>query len=51
MTHDFKAWIADQMQDIVFIASEKVIQAYYFIALIQQPFTEMRAKKSCSAGD
>ena len=51
MAHDFETWITDKVQDIVLIACEKIVQAYYFIALVQEPFAEMRAKEASSAGD
>ena len=39
------------MGDILFAAGKIIIDAQHIMAIIQKPFTEMRAQKSRTAGD
>src|ERR1700738_2284559 len=41
--------MALQMLDVGALAAEKVIQADYFMPVVQQPLAQMRSQKPCAA--
>ena len=51
VAHDLEARIVHQMGDIVFDAREVIVHAYHVIAVAQQPFAQVGANKSGTAGD
>jgi len=47
----FKIGHVHQVNDILFTAGKKIVQAEYFMTVFQQPLTEVRTYESGSAGD
>jgi hypothetical protein len=47
----FKAWVSQEMADIVLASGKEIVEAKDLISLDEKSFAEMRTKKASAAGN